>query len=232
MEKMKIFAHRLKKIRTEVNATQIDIARMAKTSQSNIAKWEHNQLEPSLRDLSLLSIGFGVSVNYFLGLDTPTQKALFEYVYKKIIKDAKRIEKREETKRKAAFDKKQFIFYAEQHTAIKDIQRFINENPKTDLRKIKQLAIYLVRMYELLNDGKSDVLDVQYGKEIEDIFNILPNNDNTDSPETLKNIFEILISDIPVFSEMEKKRTPYISPSQEMIELMQKNIKNSNKNDE
>ena len=62
------FSERLKELRTEKGISQMELAQLAKISQSAIAKWELDKTEPTASALIKLSKFFGESVDYLLGL--------------------------------------------------------------------------------------------------------------------------------------------------------------------
>ena len=62
------FSERLKELRTEFNLSQMELAQKTGISQSAIAKWELNKTEPTATALITLSVFFGETVDYLLGL--------------------------------------------------------------------------------------------------------------------------------------------------------------------
>ena len=63
-----IFAERLKELRGAAKLSQMDLAIATGLSQSAIAKWELCKTEPTAAALYTLSIFFGESSDYLLGL--------------------------------------------------------------------------------------------------------------------------------------------------------------------
>lgn len=63
------FGEKLKDLRKEKGLTQKQLADNIGQSQSTIFYWESNQQEPSISALKRLCIYFGVSADYFLGLN-------------------------------------------------------------------------------------------------------------------------------------------------------------------
>lgn len=62
------FGIKLKKLRTERNLTQLQMAEILETSKSNISKYEAGSVEPSLDTIEKLTNYFCVSSDYLLGL--------------------------------------------------------------------------------------------------------------------------------------------------------------------
>lgn len=64
-----IFAKRLKELRTEKGLTQSELAQKVGLTQRKISKLETMELTPSPQMLANLARFFGVSADYFLGLE-------------------------------------------------------------------------------------------------------------------------------------------------------------------
>lgn len=58
---------RLKELRLEKNLSQWDVANGIKTGQSNIGRWEKEEVLPSSENIIKLADFFGVSTDYLLG---------------------------------------------------------------------------------------------------------------------------------------------------------------------
>ncbi len=71
---MKIFAERLKELRTENNLSQAKLAVVLKTHQQTVDRWERGLIEPDMSTLIQLSMFFDVSVDYLLGLSNDITK--------------------------------------------------------------------------------------------------------------------------------------------------------------
>ncbi len=71
----------IKKLRTERELTQNDLAAMMNCNRQKIADWERGKSTPSADDLILLSKKFNVSADYLLGLsDTPTTDKDIQFI--------------------------------------------------------------------------------------------------------------------------------------------------------
>lgn len=66
--KAEVFAERLKELRGAAKLSQMDLANATGLSQSAIAKWELCKTEPTAASLYILSVFFGESSDYLLGL--------------------------------------------------------------------------------------------------------------------------------------------------------------------
>lgn len=64
-----IFAERLKELRGAKDLSQMDLALATGISQSAIAKWELCKTEPTASSLFILSLFFGETVDYLIGLE-------------------------------------------------------------------------------------------------------------------------------------------------------------------
>ncbi len=75
---------RLKELREELGYTQKEIADLTFTDKSQVSKWEHGIINPSIETLITLADLFNVSIDYLLGRDNDantivnTQNALSE----------------------------------------------------------------------------------------------------------------------------------------------------------
>jgi len=61
------FAEKLKKARTDIGFTQIEVETETNIKQSALAKYETGKLEPSLETLGILADFYNVSVDWLLG---------------------------------------------------------------------------------------------------------------------------------------------------------------------
>lgn len=82
------FGVKLKKLRTERNLTQLQMAEILETSKSNISKYEAGSVEPSLDTIEKLANYFCVSSDYLLGLSNeglgnkqPDDKGFFFFFF-------------------------------------------------------------------------------------------------------------------------------------------------------
>lgn len=82
------FGVKLKKLRTERNLTQLQMAEILETSKSNISKYEAGSVEPSLDTIEKLANYFCVSSDYLLGLSNeglgnkqPDEKGFFFFFF-------------------------------------------------------------------------------------------------------------------------------------------------------
>ncbi len=66
---MDTFGKRLKEIREESNVTQIELANKLFLDKSTVAKYETDNIEPSLDILRKLCLFFCVSADFFLSID-------------------------------------------------------------------------------------------------------------------------------------------------------------------
>lgn len=71
-EKAMALGDKLKKFRIEKNWTQKDLAGMLDTTQQTIARWESDQVEPSLAALRDLAVLFGTTVDALVGKPSGT----------------------------------------------------------------------------------------------------------------------------------------------------------------
>lgn len=63
-----VFKTRLKELRLERNLSQTELAKCLQVSQATIGKWETGDRKPDLESLMKISVFFGVSADYLLGL--------------------------------------------------------------------------------------------------------------------------------------------------------------------
>ena len=63
------FHERLKEIRKQCNMTQKDVYTKLNISPNGYASWEQGRTEPNLNYLCKLSLLFGVSTDFMLGLE-------------------------------------------------------------------------------------------------------------------------------------------------------------------
>lgn len=66
---MKIFAERLRELRTEKGISMKQLAKEIKTTDAAISNWENNINEPKITYLKVIAIYFGVTTDYLLGLE-------------------------------------------------------------------------------------------------------------------------------------------------------------------
>ena len=66
---MKIFAERLKELRTEKNISQNELAKQLNISVACINRWENNLRVPNIDSLRLLCKYFSCSADYLIGLE-------------------------------------------------------------------------------------------------------------------------------------------------------------------
>ncbi|MDR1093094.1 MAG: helix-turn-helix domain-containing protein [Clostridiales bacterium] len=64
----KDFCKRFKKLRTDGDMSQKDLAKTLGIYQTQVSKWELGQLEPDLNSLIQIAFVFGVTTDYLLGL--------------------------------------------------------------------------------------------------------------------------------------------------------------------
>lgn len=65
----KIFPKRLKELRLEQNLTQVELGAKTGISQTSLAKWENAERLPSIEYIAKLSLFFGYSIEYLIGLE-------------------------------------------------------------------------------------------------------------------------------------------------------------------
>ena len=66
---MKIFAERLRELRTEHNMSMKQLASAIDVTDAAISNWENNINEPKISYLKVIAVYFGVSTDYLLGLE-------------------------------------------------------------------------------------------------------------------------------------------------------------------
>lgn len=66
---MKIFAERLRELRTEKGLSMKQLAKEIKTTDAAISNWENNINEPKITYLKVIAIYFCVTTDYLLGLE-------------------------------------------------------------------------------------------------------------------------------------------------------------------
>lgn len=66
---MKVFAERLRELRSEKGLSMKQLAKEIDTTDAAISNWENNINEPKITYLKTLAIYFGVSTDYLLGLE-------------------------------------------------------------------------------------------------------------------------------------------------------------------
>jgi transcriptional regulator with XRE-family HTH domain len=198
MEYSEIFSYRLKKIRKSFGITQIDLARVLQTGQSTIAKLEKGTLEPDLKTLFLIGNSFGISTDYFIGLDYKTEKAIFELKYNQIKEEDKEIEIENEKLKTSFWDMEQWTFKRELHNVRKQIN---------DIRD------YKIRLFYLVQD------EIIPSKELLKIYDIEPYEHYIiNDSERIRSIIEVALND----DEEILKDPPQKIHSKEEIEAYEK----------
>ena len=66
---MKVFAERLKSLRTENKLSQMELAKLVGVSQSGIKQWENAERIPNAEVVVKFAKFFNVSTDYLLGLE-------------------------------------------------------------------------------------------------------------------------------------------------------------------
>ncbi len=66
---MKIFADRLRDLRTQKGMSMKQLAKELNTTDAAISNWENNINEPKITYLKTIAIYFGVTTDYLLGLE-------------------------------------------------------------------------------------------------------------------------------------------------------------------
>ncbi len=66
---MKIFCERLKELRMDKNLTASKLGKAMEVSHSTILRWENGSIVPSIDNLYKLSVYFGVSADFLIGLE-------------------------------------------------------------------------------------------------------------------------------------------------------------------
>ena len=66
---MKIFAERLKSLRTDKGLSILELSKILNVGHSSISRWENNQARICAEQLVDIAKFFGVSTDYLLGLE-------------------------------------------------------------------------------------------------------------------------------------------------------------------
>ncbi len=66
---MKIFAERLRELRTEKGLSMKQLAKAINTTDAAISNWENDINEPKITYLKVIAVYFCVSTDYLLGLE-------------------------------------------------------------------------------------------------------------------------------------------------------------------
>ena len=66
---MKIFAERLRELRTEKSLSMKQLALAINTTDAAISNWENDINEPKITYLKVIALYFGVTTDYLLGLE-------------------------------------------------------------------------------------------------------------------------------------------------------------------
>ena len=66
---MKIFAERLKDLRTEKGLSLVELSKEIKIGIASISRWENNKADVSGEQLVVISKFFKVTTDYLLGLE-------------------------------------------------------------------------------------------------------------------------------------------------------------------
>lgn len=66
---MKIFCERLKELRSEKKVSAKQLGKQIGVSDSTIIRWENGLRVPSIDNLELLCVYFGVTADYLIGLE-------------------------------------------------------------------------------------------------------------------------------------------------------------------
>ncbi len=66
---MKVFAERLRELRTEKRLSMKQLAKELNTTDAAVSNWENNINEPKITYLKVIAIYFGVTTDYLLGLE-------------------------------------------------------------------------------------------------------------------------------------------------------------------
>lgn len=66
---MKVFCERFKELRKERNLSTTQLGKLLKVSSSTITRWENGNIIPSIEHLYNMSIFFGVTAGYLIGLE-------------------------------------------------------------------------------------------------------------------------------------------------------------------
>ena len=60
---------RIRKLRTERNLSQVDLAKLLNVTKQSVSNWENDNIQPSIEMLMKIASVFSVSTDYLLGLD-------------------------------------------------------------------------------------------------------------------------------------------------------------------
>jgi len=66
---MRIFAERLRELRTDKGMSMKQLAKELNTTDAAISNWENNINEPKITYLKVIALYFDVSTDYLLGLE-------------------------------------------------------------------------------------------------------------------------------------------------------------------
>lgn len=66
---MKVFAERLRELRTEKGLSMKGLAKAINTTDAAVSNWENAINEPKISYLKNIALFFGVSTDYLLGLE-------------------------------------------------------------------------------------------------------------------------------------------------------------------
>lgn len=66
---MKIFAERLRELRTEKGLSMKELAKVIKATDAAVSNWENDINEPKISYLKSIALFFGVTTDYLLGLE-------------------------------------------------------------------------------------------------------------------------------------------------------------------
>ena len=130
---MKLFSHRLKKLRNEKKLRQEDLARAIQVSQRTISSWENGVVEPSIIYLKKIANFFCVSVDYIVGNDTETHKAFAFHRHEQ----AEIAWASTDNERKARFSANLLNHYSLQNMKDQNLKNFLEAIEKADLKEVK-----------------------------------------------------------------------------------------------
>ena len=66
---MKIFAERLRELRTQHNLSMKELAKAINTTDVAVSNWENNINDPKITYIKVIAVYFGVTTDYLLGLE-------------------------------------------------------------------------------------------------------------------------------------------------------------------
>lgn len=69
MHNMKVFAERLRELRTEKGLSMKGLAKALNTTDATVSNWENEINEPKISHLKNIALFFGVTADYLLGLE-------------------------------------------------------------------------------------------------------------------------------------------------------------------